>query len=79
MMILDRRHFLAAAGASIASAAAPKKKPNVLFIATDDMAPVLGCYGHPIVKTPNLDRLEGTHPVSGRDARWLLWNSDRNW
>ena len=57
MMILDRRQFLAAAGASIASAAAPKKKPNVLFIATDDMAPVLGCYGHPIVKTPNLDRL----------------------
>jgi len=36
--------------------AKPIKKPNVLFIAVDDLRPELGCYGHP-VKTPHLDRL----------------------
>lgn len=30
---------------------------NVLFIATDDMNNDLGVYGHPLVKTPNLERL----------------------
>ena len=32
-------------------------KPNVLFIAVDDMRPELGCYGNTIVKTPNIDRI----------------------
>ncbi|MEQ8853017.1 sulfatase [Gimesia sp.] len=32
-------------------------KPNVLFIAADDLRCDLACYGHPLVKTPNLDRL----------------------
>ena len=32
-------------------------KPNILFIAVDDLKPVLGCYGNKLVKTPNIDRL----------------------
>ena len=33
-------------------------RPNVLLIMTDQMVPFLtGAYGHPVVKTPNLDRL----------------------
>ena len=33
------------------------EKPNVLLICVDDLKPLLGCYGDPFAKTPNLDRL----------------------
>ncbi len=36
---------------------APGAKPNILFIAVDDLRPEFGAYGHPQVKSPNLDRL----------------------
>ena len=32
-------------------------KPNILFIAIDDLAPALRCYGNLIAKTPHIDRL----------------------
>ena len=40
-------------------AAAAAQKPNILFIAVDDLRPELGCYGSEIAITPNLDRLAG--------------------
>ena len=33
------------------------KRPNVLFIAVDDLAVSLGCYGDPLARTPHIDRL----------------------
>jgi iduronate 2-sulfatase len=50
--------FVLAAIATAADADALAAKPqNVLFIAADDLRNDLGCYGHPLVKTPHLDRL----------------------
>ena len=42
-----------------ASLYAQDKRPNVLFIAIDDLRPELGCYGSEI-KTPHLDAIAAT-------------------
>ena len=33
------------------------EQPNVLWIYGEDLSPDLGCYGTPVVSTPNIDRL----------------------
>ena len=40
-------------------AAADADKPNVLFLICDDLNCDLGCYGHPQVKSPNIDWRSG--------------------
>jgi arylsulfatase A-like enzyme len=41
-----------------AHATAAERKPNVLFIAVDDLNDWIGCLGgHPRTRTPNFDRL----------------------
>ena len=39
------------------SLAQKSTKPNILFIAIDDLKPIIGAYGNTFIKTPNIDRL----------------------
>jgi arylsulfatase A-like enzyme len=60
MQKIDRRSFLgvSALAPALVSGQSRRKKPNVLFIAIDDLNNWIGCLnGHPGTKTPNLDRL----------------------
>ena len=40
--------------------AGAERPPNVLFVAVDDLAATLGCYGDLMAKTPHIDRLAST-------------------
>jgi arylsulfatase A-like enzyme len=59
-MMQTRREFLATAASAAAAplAAAPTGRWNLLVITNDQhRADCLGCYGNPIIRTPNADRL----------------------
>jgi len=65
-MRIDRRDFLKVVGAGVASVAMPSflfarrkaKAPNFVIIYADDLGyGDLGCFGHPTIRTPNLDRM----------------------
>ena len=69
--VKSRRDFLKAIGVGAAAfafsgcesdthmiAGKPKKRPNILFIMSDDhAAPAISCYGSKMNKTPNIDRI----------------------
>lgn len=62
---LNRRRFLRTTGLAVAGLLTgcsglgkkPGPKPNILFIAVDDLRPELGCYNHAWIKTPHIDKL----------------------
>jgi len=49
---------IAGCAVSLNSAAHRKKQPNIVLIFADDMGyGDIGCYGHPTISTPNIDRM----------------------
>lgn len=42
---------------ALAASSQAAGKPNILFIAVDDLRPELGCYGSPVAISPHLDKL----------------------
>src|SRR5690242_3798038 len=62
---LSRRAFLNSAGAALPATALAgqagsqiPKRPNFVFFMPDELrAESLACYGHPLARTPNFDRL----------------------
>ena len=73
----------------VAEAQEETKVKNILFIMVDDLRPEMGCYGHPLVKSPNIDRLadEGVRfsrsycniPVSGASRASVLTGLRPTW
>ena len=53
------RHFFGILLISLLAAihTAAQDRPNILLILVDDLKPAIGCYGDPLAKTPNIDRL----------------------
>ena len=49
----------------VAAGTAPNR-PNILFIAVDDLRPELGCYGKDYIKSPNIDRIAKAGMVFNR-------------
>jgi arylsulfatase A-like enzyme len=63
---MHRRDFMKTAGMVLAASPLVRcaeekpgesKQPNVVWIMAEDISTELACYGHPAVKTPNLDNL----------------------
>ena len=50
----------------LAKIEAEPPRPNVLFIAVDDLRPDLGCQGNAVAKTPHIDRLAARGTVFNR-------------
>ena len=55
--LTSRREFATLLAASTLGCKASEPPLNVLFVASDDLTSTLGCYGHPVVKSPNIDSL----------------------
>ena len=64
MNSLNRRQFVLGSGAAVTAAQASsqtrRRYRNILLLIADDHSPIAGCYGNPVIRTPNMDRLAET-------------------
>lgn len=57
---------------------AAELRPNVLFIAVDDLKPALGCYGHALANTPRIDEMAGRGMIFTRAyCQWPVCGPSR--
>jgi len=57
---------------------AKEQRPNILFIAIDDMKPMTGCYGDKMALTPNIDKLaERSTVFLNNQCNWSVCGPSR--
>ena len=63
---------------SVSGSLAAADRPNILFLAVDDLVPVLGCYGDPVARTPQIDSLasQGTTFLN-HHCQWAVCGPSR--
>ena len=55
-----------------------RQKYNVLFLAVDDLKPMIGAFGDPIIQTPNMDRLAATGiSFANAHCQYAICNASR--
>jgi arylsulfatase A-like enzyme len=54
---MNRRQFLGSPTAAALAQTSRRDFRNVLLLIADDHSPIAGCYGNPVIATPNMDRL----------------------